>query len=68
VIMGNVDPPSFQFRSFEEVLMLCKENIERGIKNPSGYILGPGCEMPPLAPPINVYAMIKASREYGSYA
>ncbi|MEM2128683.1 MAG: uroporphyrinogen decarboxylase family protein [Candidatus Methanomethylicaceae archaeon] len=67
VIMGNVDPPSFQFRSFEEVLLLCKENIERGIKNPSGYILGPGCEMPPLAPPINVYAMIKASREYGRY-
>jgi len=67
VIMGNVDPPSFQFKSFEEILLLCKDNIERGMKNPSGYILGVGCEMPPYAIPINVYAMIKASREYGSY-
>jgi uroporphyrinogen decarboxylase len=67
IIMGNVDPPSFQFKSFEEVLALCRDNIERGIKNPSGYILGVGCELPPLAPPINVYALMKAAREYGRY-
>ncbi|MBC7121267.1 MAG: uroporphyrinogen decarboxylase family protein [Candidatus Methanosuratus sp.] len=67
VLMGNVDPPSFQFKDFDEIVALCKDNIERGIKNPSGYILGVGCELPPLAPPINVYAIMKAAREYGSY-
>jgi len=46
--------------------MLCKDNIERGIKNPSGYILMPGCEMPPLAPPINVHAMVYAARKFGA--
>lgn len=67
IIMGNVDPPSFQNKPYEEVLMLCKENIEKGGKNPRGYILGPGCEMPPLAPPVNVHALIKAAKEYGRY-
>lgn len=67
VIGGNVDPPSFQTKSFEEIVMLCKDNIERGIKNPSGYILMPGCEMPPLAPPINVHAMVYAARKFGSF-
>jgi len=67
IIAGNVDPPSFQTRSFDEVLMLCKDNIERGLKNPSGYILMPGCEMPPLAPPINVHAMMVAARKFGSF-
>ncbi|MEM1574068.1 MAG: uroporphyrinogen decarboxylase family protein [Candidatus Methanomethylicaceae archaeon] len=67
VIMGNVDPVAFQFKSFEELLLLCKDNIERGIKNPSGYILGVGCEFPPPSPPINAYALVKAAREYGSF-
>jgi uroporphyrinogen decarboxylase len=67
VIGGNVDPPSFQTKSFDEVIMLCKDNIERGMKSPSGYILMPGCELPPLTPPINVHAMMTAARKFGSF-
>ncbi|HRR54473.1 MAG TPA: uroporphyrinogen decarboxylase family protein [Candidatus Methanomethylicus sp.] len=67
IIGGNVDPPSFQTKSFDEIVMLCKDNIERGIKNPSGYILMPGCEMPPLTPPINIHAMMTAARKFGSF-
>ncbi len=44
VICGNVDPPSFQTRSYAECLQLCKENIEQGKDSPSGFILAPGCE------------------------
>jgi len=62
-IGGNVDPPSFQTKSFDEVLALCKGNIAQGMNSPSGFILMPGCEMPPLAPPINVHAMLVASRQ-----
>ncbi len=67
IIGGNVDPPSFQTKSFDEVLMLCKDNIERGMKNPSGYILMPGCELPPLTPPVNLHAMMTAARKFGSF-
>ncbi len=67
IIGGNVDPPSFQTKSFDEVMALCKDNIERGMKNPSGYVLMPGCEMPPLAPPINVHAMMTAARKFGAF-
>ncbi|MDD1776186.1 MAG: hypothetical protein LUP94_02405 [Candidatus Methanomethylicus sp.] len=67
VIGGNVDPPSFQVKTFDEVVALCKDNIERGMKNPSGYVLMPGCEMPPLTPPINVHAMMVAARKFGAY-
>ncbi|OKY77808.1 MAG: Methylcobalamin:coenzyme M methyltransferase MtbA [Candidatus Methanohalarchaeum thermophilum] len=67
IITGNVDPPSVQNKSYEEVLQLCKENIEKGKDSPRGYTLTCGCELPPRAPPINVYAFVKASRKYGKY-
>ncbi|OKY77802.1 MAG: Methylcobalamin:coenzyme M methyltransferase MtbA [Candidatus Methanohalarchaeum thermophilum] len=67
IITGNVDPPSVQNKSYEEVLQLCKENIEKGKDSPRGYTLTCGCGVPPRAPPINVYAFVKASRKYGKY-
>ncbi len=67
IIGGNVDPPSFQFKSFDEIVALCKDNIERGMKSPSGYILMPGCEMPPNALPVNVHAMMVSARKFGTY-
>jgi uroporphyrinogen decarboxylase len=67
IIMGNVDPPSLMLKSYEECLQLGKENIDKGKHSPKGYILGVGCECPPRAPPANVFAMVKASKEYGRY-
>ena len=67
VICGNVDPTAFQTKSYDELLQLCKENIEAGKDSPSGYILSPGCEMPPLAAPIKVMAMMDAAEMYGRY-
>ena len=67
IICGNVDPPSFQTKSYAECLQLCKENVEQGKDSPSGFILAPGCEMPPLAPPINVMALVDAANMFGRY-
>jgi uroporphyrinogen decarboxylase len=67
VILGNLDPPSVMTRPFDEVLELCRKNIEAGMNSPKGYMLACGCELPPPAPPANVYAMTKAAREYGRY-
>jgi uroporphyrinogen decarboxylase len=67
VVMGNVDPPSMLLKSFDDCLQLAKQDIEKGKHSPKGYILGVGCELPPKASPANVYALIKAAREYGRY-
>ena len=57
----------FQIKSYDEVVQLCKENIEAGKASPSGFILSPGCEMPVEAPPVNVMAMMDAADMYGQY-
>ncbi|MHC1598692.1 MAG: uroporphyrinogen decarboxylase family protein [Candidatus Methanofastidiosia archaeon] len=67
IICGNVDPPSLQTRSYEEVVMMCKENIEQGKDSPSGFILAPGCEFPPGAAPIKLMAMMDAAEKFGRY-
>jgi uroporphyrinogen decarboxylase len=67
ILIGNVDPPSFLYQSFDEVLELCRKNIEVGMKAERGYMLGCGCEYPPPAPAANTYALTKAAREYGKY-
>ena len=67
VICGNVDPPSFQFKSYDDIVELCRRNIEEGKKAPSGYIMSAGCEMPPHAPPANVMAMMEAAEMFGKY-
>lgn len=67
VVCGNVDPPSFQTKSYEQCLELCRENIEAGKDSPSGFILAAGCEFPPLAPPVNLMAMVDAAEMFGRY-
>ena len=67
VIMGNVDPVVIQEGTPEEVLALCRTAIAEGKDHPGGYALMSGCEVPPQAPPVNVYQMVKACREFGRY-
>ena len=67
VVMGNVDPVTIQEGTPEEVLALCGECIAEGKDHPAGYALMSGCEIPPQAPPVNVFQMVKACREYGRY-
>lgn len=67
IIAGNVDPSIIQEGTPEEILELCRKSIEDCKDHPGGYVLMAGCEVPPMAPPVNVFQMVKAVREYGQY-
>ena len=67
VIAGNISPSSLQNDSPAKVYELCKAAVETGRKAPRGFMLMPGCEIPPSTPPHNVYVMRKAIDDFGWY-
>ncbi len=67
IIAGNVDPTLIQEGSPEEVLDQARECIEIAKDHEGGYVLMAGCDVPPLAPPVNVFQLVKAAREFGRY-
>lgn len=67
IIVGNVEPSLIQSASPDKVYELSRQCIEKGKDAPRGFILGSGCELPPLAPSCNVWAMRKAVNDFGWY-
>ena len=67
MICGNIEPALFQTGSGDEVYESCRIAIEKGKKHKRGFILSPGCEMPPHAIPHNVWMMSKAVNDFGYY-
>ena len=67
IIAGNVNPAVIQTGTPKEVYELSKQCIEKGKHAPRGYTLTSGFGLPPLAPPYNVYAMLKAVNNLGWY-
>jgi uroporphyrinogen decarboxylase len=67
VIMGNLTPALIQSGTPNEVYEMTRVCIEKGKKAPGGFILAPGCEMPPKAPPYNVWMIMKAVDDFGWY-
>jgi uroporphyrinogen decarboxylase len=67
IIAGNISPSSLQNDSPAKIYELCKTAIETGRKAPRGFMLMPGCEIPPSTPPHNVYVMRKAINDFGWY-
>ena len=67
IIAGNVDPTLIQEGRPEEVLEQARECIETAKHHEAGYVLMAGCDVPPLAPPVNVFQLVKAAREFGRY-
>jgi uroporphyrinogen decarboxylase len=67
IIVGNVNPSVIQSGSPAEVYELSRQCIEKGKASPRGFFLGCGCELPPLAPGCNVWAMRKAVNDFGWY-
>jgi uroporphyrinogen decarboxylase len=67
IIMGNIMPAAFQTGRPQEVYDLCRITIEKGKKISGGFILAPGCGLPPWAPPYNVWMMTKAVNDFGWY-
>ena len=68
IIAGNVNWQVIAKGSPAEVYELCREAIVQGKRHcESGFVLMPGCEIPPTTPPYNVYVMGKAVEEFGWY-
>jgi uroporphyrinogen decarboxylase len=67
ILVGNVEPAVIQIGKPEEVYELSRICIEKGKKHPGGFALAPGCELPPMAPPYNVWMMRKAINDFGWY-
>ena len=67
VICGNIEPAVIQTGTPEQVYELARRCIEKGRKHRAGFMLAPGCELPPKAPPYNVWMMMKAINDFGWY-
>ena len=67
IIAGNINPSVIQTGTAEEVYELARQCIDKGKYAPRGYILTAGCDLPPFAPPYNVYTMRKALDDFGRY-
>ena len=67
IIAGNVEPATIQVGTAQEIYELSRQCIEKAKHAPRGFILTPGCGLPPMAPPYNVYMMRKAVGEFGWY-
>jgi len=67
VIVGNVEPAMIQEGTQEQVYELSRKCIEKGRKCPGGFMLAPGCGLPPRAPVDNIRAMMQAVSDHGWY-
>jgi uroporphyrinogen decarboxylase len=66
-LMGSVDTRLMINPDPRAVYEQAKEQIIKGRDSPMGYILGTSCEVPPLAPPGNILALVRAAKDHGSY-
>lgn len=60
IIAGNVDPAVIHLGEPETVYNLCRKALDKGRQAPRGYILMPGCGVPPHVPPHNLFMLKKA--------
>jgi uroporphyrinogen decarboxylase len=67
IIAGNIDPSKIQHETPDKLYELCSEIIMKGKKAPRGFMLMAGCEVPPGAPPYNVFTISKALNDFGKY-
>lgn len=66
-IMGSVDTKMMILPNPKRIYEQAKEQLIKGRDSKNGYILGTACELPPDAYPANVYALVQAARDYGTY-
>ena len=67
ILCGNVEPSLIQTGTPRQVYEQTKTCIEKGRRAPRGFMLAPGCELPPRAPHHNVWMMMKAIDDFGWY-
>jgi len=65
-IVGPVDPSEVMANGTpQRVSQKCQEAL-RILSPGSGFILAPGCALPPSTPDVNIDAMVTAAREFGA--
>jgi len=67
IIAGNIEPAVIQTGTHEQVYELCRQAIEKAKYAPRGFILMPGCGLPPAVPPYNLFMLKKAVNDFGWY-
>jgi uroporphyrinogen decarboxylase len=66
-LLGPVDPSGVLHEgSVEDVERACREAIEV-LAPGGGFILGPGCALPPTTPAENIDKLVECARVYGKY-
>lgn len=67
-LAGNVSPVEVILQGNKEsITRSVKECIKKGHDSPQGYILGFGCQAPPLTPGKNIEYFMEAARKFGTY-
>lgn len=66
VIRGNVSTNLMLHGTPKEVYEEAKRQILAYQNSPRGFVLGLSCELPGDTPPVNVHALVKATRDLGS--
>jgi uroporphyrinogen decarboxylase len=66
-VMGSVDTKIMALNNPKKVYDQARDQILKGRDSKYGYILGTACEVPPYAPPANIYALVQASKDFGTY-
>jgi len=62
ILMGNLDPTdTLVFKNADEVYEEARSLISA--IGPYNFILSSGCSIPAIAPPENIEAMVRASKE-----
>lgn len=67
IIGGNVKNTTLQMGTPDEVYEEARQIIEKMKFNKGGFVLTPDCTLMTTTPAANLYAMIKAARDFGSY-
>jgi uroporphyrinogen decarboxylase len=67
-LMGNVVPGKTLFLGTPEAVDTeVKDIMSKAGKNPCGFVLASGCEVPIETSPENIFAMMNAARKYGQH-
>ena len=67
IVAGNVETRVIGEGSWRDVYEQARACIEKAKYAPGGYVLMAGCDIPPSAPPYNIYALKKAVVDFGFY-
>jgi MtaA/CmuA family methyltransferase len=66
-LLGPIDPSGILHEgSVEDVERACREAIEV-LAPGGGFILGPGCALPPTTPAENIDKLVECAKVYGKY-